>query len=143
MSKQQMKIVDMHQKLLDAGYSIGYTTVRNFVNEESAKSKEVFIRKNSEPSHEVEFDWGEVKLDIGDGFKTYQMAVFASAKGNFRYSRLFTKQDTACFNEAHALFFERISGVYRTMVYDNMKVVIINKANFVLLKKCLPRQQQA
>lgn len=52
------------------------------------------------------------------------MAVFTSAKGNFRYSQLFTKQDTACFNESHALFFEKISGVYRTIVYDNMKVVV-------------------
>src|SRR5690625_5138113 len=32
MHKQQMKMIDMHEKLIDKGYSIGYTTVRNFVN---------------------------------------------------------------------------------------------------------------
>ncbi len=31
-------------------------------------------------------------------------------------------QNTNCFLESHALFFEKIQGVYRTMVYDNMKV---------------------
>lgn len=52
------------------------------------------------------------------------MAVFASAKGNYRYSRLFTKQDAECFQELHALFFEHIGKVYKTMVYDNMKVAV-------------------
>src|SRR5699024_1434888 len=45
MSKQQMKIIDMHEKLIDEGYSISYTTVRNFVNSEISKTKEVFIRR--------------------------------------------------------------------------------------------------
>jgi len=37
MSKQQMKMTDMHEKLLDEGYKISYTTVRNFVNNETSK----------------------------------------------------------------------------------------------------------
>jgi len=39
MAKQQMKIVAMHEKLLKRGYSISYTTVRNFINEEVTKQK--------------------------------------------------------------------------------------------------------
>src|SRR5699024_3766087 len=58
MSKQQMKMTDMHEMLLDEGYEISYTTVRNFVNKETAKSKEVFIRRHAEAGYEVEFDWG-------------------------------------------------------------------------------------
>ena len=53
MAKQQMKIVDMHEKLLEPGYSISYTTVRNFINEEVTKTKEVFIRRHAEPGYEV------------------------------------------------------------------------------------------
>lgn len=52
------------------------------------------------------------------------MAVPTSAKGNYRYSQLFTKQDTACFQESHAFSFEHIGKVYRIMVYDNMKVAV-------------------
>ncbi|WLY85466.1 hypothetical protein Q2T46_15710 [Thermoanaerobacterium sp. CMT5567-10] len=47
------------------------------------------------------------------------MAVFTSAKGNYRFSKLFPKQDTSCFQEAHASFFENIKSVYHTVVYDN------------------------
>nr|WP_246615604.1 hypothetical protein [Clostridium thailandense] len=37
---------------------------------------------------------------------------------------MFPKQDTFCFLEAHVLFFEHIEGAYRTVVYDNTKVVV-------------------
>lgn len=43
MSKQQLKMIDMHEKLIESGYSISYTTVRNFVNSEVSRAKEVFI----------------------------------------------------------------------------------------------------
>ncbi|MEG6616392.1 IS21 family transposase [Peptococcaceae bacterium 1198_IL3148] len=123
-AKQQKKKIDIYEALMADGYDISYPTVCNTIRKLTNKGGEAYIKAEYELGDICEFDWGEVKLDLGAGFKTYQMAVFTGAKGNFRYSRLFTKQDTACFNEAHALFFDGINGVYRTMVYDNMKVVI-------------------
>ncbi|EIM04970.1 transposase [Planococcus antarcticus DSM 14505] len=40
-----MKKIDMYEKLQEEGYDIGYTTVRNFVNIEEMRAKEVFIRQ--------------------------------------------------------------------------------------------------
>jgi hypothetical protein len=37
---------------------------------------------------------------------------------------VFVKQDTPAFQQAHALFFDHIGGVYRELVYDNMKVAV-------------------
>ncbi|URS74443.1 hypothetical protein [Clostridium autoethanogenum] len=72
-----------------------------------------------------EFDWGEVKLNIGEeGFKKYQMAVFTAAKSNYRFAMLFKSQDTPAFQQSHADFFERCQGSFRSMVYDNMKVAV-------------------
>ena len=45
MHKQQLNIIDSHEKLLDKGFKVGYTTVRNFVNREEKKPKEVFSRQ--------------------------------------------------------------------------------------------------
>src|SRR5699024_5393359 len=56
MSKQQMKIIDMHEKLLDDGHDISYTTVRKFVNKETSKAKEEIIRQQAKTGYEVEFD---------------------------------------------------------------------------------------
>nr|WP_021169248.1 IS21 family transposase [Sporomusa ovata]EQB26434.1 transposase [Sporomusa ovata DSM 2662] len=123
-SKQQKKIIDIHQALLDEGFQISYPTVRNTVDALRKSGKEAFIRIDYAPGDVCEFDWGEVNIYIDGTLKTFQMAAFTSAYGNYRYAHLFPKQKTECFVESHVLFFEHIGGVYRTVVYDNMKVAI-------------------
>lgn len=122
--KQTKKIIDIHAALVIEGYNISYSTVRNVVRNLARKEKEAFIRGSYQPGRICEFDWGEVKLTIAGKRRTLQMAVFTSAYGNYRLAFLFTKQKTECFQEAHALFFEKVGGVYQTMVYDNMKVAV-------------------
>lgn len=123
-SKQQKKKIDIYEALDEEGCDISYTTVCNTIRSLLNKGAEAYIKSEYDYGDVCEFDWGEAKLYIGDELKTFQMAVFASAKGNYRYSRLFPKQDTLCFQESHSLFFEHVGNVYRTMVYDNMKVAV-------------------
>lgn len=125
MHKQQMKAVDIYQALKEASIDISYTSVCKAVRELSNKSKKSYIKQEYELGEVCEFDWGEVKLFIGsDQPSVYQMAVFTTAKGNFRYARLFRSQKTECFLEAHALFFDYIGGAYHVMTYDNMKLAV-------------------
>lgn len=124
MSKQQMKIIDMHEQLIDAGYFISYTTVRNFVNQEAAKSKEVFIRRHCEPGYEVEFDWGEVKLEIDGKIKSYSLAVFTLAYSNYRFARLYESESQICVLDVHARFIEHIGFIPSVFTYDNMRTVV-------------------
>ena len=123
-SKQQKKKIDIYEVLEEEGCDISYTTVCNTITSLLNKGAEAYIKSEYDYGDVCEFDWGETKLYIGEDLKVFQMAVFASAKGNYRYSRLFPKQDTVCFQESHSLFFEHIGNVYRTMVYDNMKVAV-------------------
>lgn len=122
--KQTKKIVDFHEALEAEGYDISYSTVRNTVRNLARKEKEAFIRGSYQPGQTCEFDWGEVKITIAGKQRKLQMAVFTSAYGNYRLAFLFTKQKTECFQEAHALFFDKVGGVYQTLVYDNMKVAV-------------------
>ncbi len=122
--KQQMKKCDIHELLQSEGHEIGYTSICALINELEGKGQESFIKQSYEYGQVCEFDWGEAKLFIGGQLRKLQMAVFTSARGNYRYARLFVKQDTASFQHSHALFFEHIGGVYRELVYDNMKVAV-------------------
>lgn len=124
MKKQQMKIVDMHEKLLEAGYSISYTTVRNFVNQETAKSREVFIRKYCESGYEAEFDWGEVKLEIDGKLKAYSLAVFTLPYSNYRFARLYQSESQVCVLDVHTKFIEHVDFIPAVFVYDNMRTVV-------------------
>lgn len=123
--KQVMKKIDIHEELIEKGFDISYSTVKRLVNEFEQREREAYIRQEYNLGDECEFDWGEVKLDIGEeGYKKYQMAVFTPAKSNYRFAVLFRSQDSAAFQQAHAEFFDHCKGSYKTMVYDNMKVAV-------------------
>lgn len=122
--KQLKKPIDIHEVLELEKYTISYSTVLRTIRQLERKPKEAFIKGSYFPGDICEFDWGEVKVEVNGKRRTLQMAVFTSAYGNYRMAFLFTKQKTECFQEAHALFFKEVGGVYKTMVYDNMKVAV-------------------
>lgn len=120
MHKQQLKIIDIHDKLLDEGFKIGYTTVRNFVNREEKKQKEVFIRQEPKVGREIEFDWGEVKLFIAGKLRSFSMAVFTLAYSNDRFARLYESETMVCVQDAHVKCIEALGFVPHVFTYDNM-----------------------
>ena len=122
--KQQYKKVDIHEEIQNKGFNIGYSSICNMVNKLENKTKEAFIRQVYNPGISCEFDWGEVKVDTSNGIEKYQMAVFSSCYSNYRYACLFKKQDTNSFQQAHVKFFSKIGGVFKELIYDNMKVAV-------------------
>lgn len=124
MSKQQMKMTDMHEKLLDEGHEISYTTVRNFVNKETSKAKEVFIRRHAEAGYEVEFDWGEIKLEVDQKLKVYYLAIFTLPYSNYRFARIYESQSMVCVLDVHTEFIHHIGFIPKVFTYDNMRTVV-------------------
>lgn len=122
--KQLLKKIDILDHLNEKGFDIGYTSVCNYISEKSGKTKEAYIRQVYAPGDVCEFDWGDVKLVLEGHNKTVNMAVFTSARSNYRYAILFYRQDTTSFQQAHVNFFDYAGGVYKTMVYDNMRVAL-------------------
>ncbi len=124
-AKQQMRKIDIYHYLKKKGHKISYSTVKRLIRDIDKRSMEAYIHQNHTPGVDTEFDWGEIKLNIGGtGYAKYQMAVFSSAYGNYRFARLYRTQDTAAFQESHADYFAYCKGVYKTVIYDNMKVAV-------------------
>lgn len=126
LGKQLLKSCDIFEQLNLQGFDIGYTTVCNYIRSKSCKqhSKEAFIRQEYTPGDVCEFDWGEVKLYIKDEQVRFQLAVFTGAYSNYRFAALYQRQDTLAFMESHVAFFDHVQGVYKKMVYDNMRVAV-------------------
>jgi transposase-like protein len=123
-AKQQKKKIDILEALHEGCYDIGYTTVCNAVNDIEAKKKEAFIRQHYSWGDASEFDWGHVKLFIDGKLKTVQMGAFTTAKGNWRYADIYYSQKMENFLHLHAEFFESAGGVYREIIYDNLKTAV-------------------
>lgn len=124
MSKQQKKKIDIHECLIEEGFDISYSTVCNYIREVLKDEKEAFIRQEYKPGDVAEFDWGYVNLEIDEKQKVVQMAVIATAKGNYRFAYLYHNQKMESFLDAHVRFFNHVDGVHKTLVYDNMKVAV-------------------
>jgi len=122
--KQCMNAQNIHEELAKGGYTGSYSSTCIYVRRLKNVSNEAFIKQIYDFGEVCEFDWGDVKLRRDGVIKTYKMAVFTSAKTNFRLAFLYRKEDTQAFVDAHARFFEIVGGVYKTMVYDNMRVAI-------------------
>jgi transposase len=124
MRKQIMLKKDIHEALLELGYSIGYTTVCNYIKGKKYQEREAYIRQEYTPAEACEFDWGEVHLIIGGVKRKLYMATFTSSYSNYRFAMIFERQDTLAFMESHIEFFMFIDGVYLEMIYDNMRVAV-------------------
>jgi hypothetical protein len=135
--KQQLKKIDIHEKILSAGHSISYPVICAYISTQLAQHKEAFIRQGYAEGSCCEFDWAEVKLKLEGKYRRYYLAVFTSAFSNYRYALLFQRQDSLAFKESHICFFEHIGGVYQQMVYDNMRVAI---ASFVGRNEKIPTE---
>ncbi len=125
--KQTLKKIDILAVLHSKGFQIGYTTVCNYIKEREGKLsvKEAFIRQTYQPGSSCEFDWGEVKLNINGQQQRFYLAVFTSSYSNYRYARLYHRQDSLAFMESHISFFKYTDGfVYKELVYDNMRVAV-------------------
>ena len=124
MSKQQMKKIDIYEYLRSKNYDIAYSTVCKYIRVYEQKTKEGFIKQIYSPGIVCEFDWGDVKLFISGKLQVLNLAVFTSAYSNHRWAKLFYRQDTLAFSQSHIDYFGQLNGVFRELVYDNMRVLI-------------------
>lgn len=81
--KQQLSKTQIHSRLLKEGYDIGITTVRSEVNRLLKSVKECFVRQSYTYGDRLEYDFGEVKLQIKGKTDTYHMAVYPLLLVNF------------------------------------------------------------
>ena len=121
--KLVMTSKDIHEHLLDMKYKLSYPTVCYYVRKMKEVKREAYIKQIYEYGEVCEFDWGDVTLKIAGKNYLFKLAIFTSAKTNTRFALLYKNEDTSAFIDAHAEFFDKF-GVYKTMVYDNMRVAV-------------------
>lgn len=122
--KQSLSVVQIHKLILDKGFEISYPSVVVYVREKRKKIKETAVRQQYDFGDRLEYDFGEVKLYIAGKLKTLSLAVLSSPASNFRWAYLYTNQQAEVFFDSQVRFFEMIGGMYKEVVYDNMKNVV-------------------
>lgn len=123
-NKQALTKKQIHEILKNQGFTAGYSSLAAEINKIKSSGQECFIRQEYNYGDRLEYDFGEVKLIIDGILKRYYLAVISSPAGNFRWCYLYDNCKKDVFMDSHVRFFKMIGGVWKEVVYDNMRNVV-------------------
>ena len=123
-NKQALTKQQIHELLKQQGFSLSYPTVVLEIKRIKSSGNECFIKQDYDFGDRLEYDFGEVKLVINGVVKRYYIAVLSSPSANFRWCYLYDNCKKEVFMDSHVRFFEMIGGVWKEVVYDNMRNVV-------------------
>ena len=123
-NKQALTKQQIYELLKKQGFPLRYSTVVLEMKRIKNSGNECFIRQNYDFGDRLEYDFGEVKLVINGIVKRYYIAVLSSPAGNFRWCYLYDNCKKDVFLDSHVRFFKTIGGVWKEIVYDNMRNVV-------------------
>ena len=123
-TKQALTKLQIHELLKKQGFSVSYSTVAFEIKKIKEFGKECFIRQDYEFGDRLEYDFGEVKLVINGMVRRYYLAVLSSPAGDFRWCYLYDNCKKDVFLDSHVRFFQMNGGVWKEVVYDNMRNVV-------------------
>jgi len=116
-------------KLKDRGYAGGYDTVKRFVRTIKAqKSRLAYVRFETEPGKQAQFDWGDFQVEEPGG-RTSRVFVFMLVLGFSRtdYVEFMDRCTLETLLDGHIRGFKYLGGVPAEILYDNMKHVVVGR----------------
>jgi transposase len=118
-------------RLKRLGYAGGYDTVKRYVSDiKEQKTRLAYIRFETEPGLQAQFDWGDFQVQEPDG-RTTTVYAFVLVLGYSRamYVEFVERCTLDVFMDCHIRAFRYLQGVPAEILYDNMKNVVIGREN--------------
>jgi transposase len=113
------------------GYPGSYDTVKHYVaGIKEQKTRLAYIRFETEPGLQAQFDWGDFQVQEPNG-KTTTVYAFMIVLGYSRamYVEFVERCTLDVFMDCHIRAFRYLQGVPAEIFYDNMKNVVIGREN--------------
>jgi transposase len=122
--KQRITGTRIHRQLVEEGYRVGITTVRDYLREKRRRQAEVFIPLIYRPGEEAQVDFFEVSVEEGGELGKAQKFVMRLMYSGRDFVWLYERCDQLSFLDAHLRAFEYFGGVPHRIVYDNLSAAV-------------------
>jgi transposase len=122
--KQRITGTRIHRQLVEEGYGVGITTVRDYLRERRRKEAEVFVPLIHRPGEEAQVDFFEVSVEEDGTIKKVWKFVMRLMYSGRDFVWLYERCDQLSFLDAHVLAFSYLGGVPRRIVYDNLTAAV-------------------
>ncbi|MCA1837314.1 MAG: IS21 family transposase [Actinobacteria bacterium] len=122
--KQRITGTRIHRQLVEEGYKVGITTVRDYLREKRRQKAEVFIPLVHRPAEEAQVDFFEVAVEEdGETRKVWKFVMRLMYSGR-DFVWLYERCDQLSFLDAHVRAFFYLGGVPQRIVYDNLSAAV-------------------
>ena len=123
-AKQRLTGTQLHRLLVEEGFEVGVTLVKEYFHEWKRKRAEVFVPLVYRPGDLGEVDFFEVFVDLaGKRTKAFMFLLRLMASGR-DFAWILPRQDTTCFHDGHVRAFAHFGGVPHRLAFDNLKLAV-------------------
>jgi transposase len=122
--KQRITGTRIHRQLVEEGYQVGITTVRDYLRERRRKRAEVFVPLVHRPGEEAQVDFFEVTVEEDGQMRKAWKFVMRLMYSGRDFVRLYEGCDQLCFLDAHVRAFGYLGGVPERVIYDNLSAAV-------------------
>ncbi len=122
--KQRITGTRIHRQLLKDNYQVGITVVRDYLREKRRRAAEVFIPLVHHPGEEGQFDFFDVDVEEGGGFRKAWKLVLHLPYSGRDFVRLYDSCDQLSFLDGHVRAAAHFSGLPQRIVYDNLSAAV-------------------
>ena len=111
------------------GYGGGVLVVRRYVRRVRPVSRsEAYLRLETMPGEQGQVDWASFgRIRIGQAERALSCFVMVLSFSRAMYARFTLDQTMESFVRGHVEAFERLGGAPRTLLYDNLKSVVLER----------------
>jgi len=123
-AKQRITGSRIHEQLLLEGYTVGVTTVRDYLAELKRVKREVFIPLLHLPGQVAQVDFFEVTVEIdGKRQKAWQFVMRLAYSGR-DFACIYERCNQVAFLDGHVRAFQHFGAVPARIVYDNLSAAV-------------------
>ena len=123
-AKQRITGTRVHRQLVEEGYRVGITTVRDYLRENRRRQAEVFIPLIHRPGDEAQVDFFDVTVEQDGALKKAWKFVMRLMYSGRDFVWLYERCDQLSFLDAHVRAFSYLGGVPQRIVYDNLTAAV-------------------
>ena len=92
------------------------------------RQTEAFLALRTLPGEQGQVDWGSFgRIQVGSASRSLSCFVLVLSWSRAMYARFTLDQKLESFLHGHVLAFEALGGVPRTLLYDNLKSVVLDR----------------
>jgi transposase len=120
----------IYDRLKRMGYKGSYGTVKVYVRSiKEQKERLAYIRFETEPGQQAQFDWGDFQIEERDGsINTIHAFILLLGYSRAMYVEFVERCTLEAFMDCHIRVFHYLCGIPSEILYDNMKNVVIRKS---------------